>query len=88
MPWSMTGHNRTAQRAADSDQFCTAVAQAMTSTSVASIDNSNNHIVKNSIHNQSPPKDTPHCYHPSNPIPSLVTSAPPSSMPASTRVLG
>lgn len=40
-----TGHNQTAQRAADSDQFRTAVARATTSTSVASIDNSNIHIV-------------------------------------------
>jgi hypothetical protein len=40
------GHSHTAQKAADSDQFCTAIAQATTSTSVAPIDNSNIHIVK------------------------------------------
>jgi hypothetical protein len=32
-----TGHNQTAQRAADSDQFRTAVAQATTSTNVTVI---------------------------------------------------
>jgi hypothetical protein len=40
------GHNHTTQKAADSDQFRTAIAQATTSTSVAPIDNSNSHIVK------------------------------------------
>jgi hypothetical protein len=41
------GHNHTAQKAADSDQFCTAIAQATTSTLVTPIDNYNIHIVKN-----------------------------------------
>ncbi len=35
------GHNRTAQKTADSDQFQTAVQRAVTATSVASIDTSN-----------------------------------------------
>jgi hypothetical protein len=39
-------HNQTAQAAADSDQFHTSVAPATTSTSVASIDNSNIKIVE------------------------------------------
>jgi hypothetical protein len=43
---TLIGHNRTAQYAADSNQFLTAVARATTSTSVAPIDNSNIHIVK------------------------------------------
>jgi hypothetical protein len=43
---TLIGHNRNAQKAADSDQFRTAVARATTSTSVAPIDNSNIHIVK------------------------------------------
>ena len=41
-----TSHNLTAQRAADSDQFRTAIARSTTSTSVASIDNSNIDIVR------------------------------------------
>jgi hypothetical protein len=40
------GHNLTAPKAADSDQFRTAIAQATTSTLVAPIDNSNIHIIK------------------------------------------
>jgi hypothetical protein len=43
---ALIGHNHTAQKAADSNQFCTATAQATTSTSVAPIDNSNIHIIK------------------------------------------
>jgi hypothetical protein len=43
---TLIGHNRTAQKAADSNQFCTAAAQATTSTLVTPIDNSNIHIVK------------------------------------------
>jgi hypothetical protein len=39
-------HNQTAQAAADSDQFHTAVARTTTSTSVTSIDNSNIKIVE------------------------------------------
>jgi hypothetical protein len=35
------GHNRTAQKAADADQYSTAVSRACTSSSVASIDSSN-----------------------------------------------
>ena len=53
---TLTGHNQTAQRAADSDQFCTAVAQATTSTSVASIDNSNINIhIVNKLYTQPVP---------------------------------
>jgi hypothetical protein len=40
------GHNRTAQRAANSDQFGTSVTQATTSTSTAPVDNSNIKIVR------------------------------------------
>jgi hypothetical protein len=43
---TLIGHNCTAQKSADSDQFRTAVAQATTSTLAAPIDNSNIHIVK------------------------------------------
>jgi hypothetical protein len=50
---TLTGHNQTAQCAADSDQFCTAIARA-TSTSVASINNSNIHIV-NKLYTQPVP---------------------------------
>ncbi len=39
------GHNRTSQKAADADQYQTAVARACTSSSVALIDSSNIHIV-------------------------------------------
>jgi hypothetical protein len=52
---TLTGHNQTAQRAADSDQFCTAVARATTSTSVASL----NKLINNSPDNITPEMTLP-----------------------------
>ena len=66
-----TGHTQTAQRAADSDQFCTAVARATTSTSVTSIDNSNIHIV-NKLYTQPVPTQN----HPPPPPPSQPYALP------------
>jgi hypothetical protein len=62
-----TGHNQTAQRAADSDQFRTAVARATTSTSVASIDNSNIHIVNKLYTQPVPTHNNPPPTQPSQP---------------------
>ena len=58
-----TSHNQTAQRAADSDQFRTAVARSTPSSSVASINNSNINIVRH-LYTQPVP---PHHYPPKPP---------------------
>jgi hypothetical protein len=65
------GHNRTAQKAADSNQFRTAVAQATTSASVAPIDKSNIHIVKK-LYTQPVPTQG----HPPSPPPSQSYALP------------
>jgi hypothetical protein len=65
------GHNQTAQRAADSDQFRTAVARAPTSTSVASIDNTNINIV-NKLYTQPVPTQN----HPPPPPPTQIYALP------------
>ena len=65
------GHNQTAQRAADSDQFRTAVARATTSTSVASIDNTNINIV-NKLYTQPVPTQN----HPRPPPPTQIYALP------------
>jgi hypothetical protein len=53
------GHNRTAQKAADADQYRTAVARACTSSSVASIDSSNIHIVNKLYTTPVPTQNSP-----------------------------
>ena len=53
------GHNRTAQKAADADQYRTAVARACTPSSVALIDSSNIHIVNKLYTTPVPTKNNP-----------------------------
>ena len=64
-------HNSTAQRAADSDQFRTAIACSTTSTSIAPIDNSNINIVRKLYTQPVPPQ-----HYPNKPPPPQTYSLP------------